>query len=573
MKRYVYAVFLLIFLYFLFFSIFRINDCDEGYILTASMRILNGELPYKDFFLHTPPLTYYAVAAVFKIFGQQLIAGRILTVIIGLLIALLLYLISRRIMSLAYALIPPLIFMSWGTGQVNIPSFAWFGLLFALGSVYAFIAFMDHEDSWSMMIAGIFSGLSFLSKQNLGLCTLAVFMIFLIINRARLKNLLLLTIFFIIPILAASYLFYIKGALAQFIKYVFFIGAESGIRRMQIFPYPGIQFPQVIMAAVYCAFFYLTIRRLRKKKTAFPFNILMGIFLLLVIFTVVFERTLPHFNRFLDYVKTGAIRGFFDFLVFSCIISIVLSVMAIRKKRREGCKTEMAVFFLSIFALLYIWAGLFISRDMLHHIYSLPPAFILAGYIFYRLGSRLSDKADRGIYSNYAIVFPVIFILVLGFVTNLNNEVFRDSEMPLYKLQSTVKLERAKFILTDAEYAKDITGLVNFLDAETAEKEKIFYTYFPDSEIFFLADRMPASFFHFIYSDTVRAGDEVRIINDIVRDRTRMIFLPAYQFVAIEKLPGPSGNGNVYDLERYIKANYALKKSFGRFIVLERSDG
>lgn len=239
MKKYVYAIFLLIFLYLLFFSIFRINDCDEGYILTASMRISRGEMPYKDFFLHTPPIAYYTVAAAFKIFGQQLIVGRILTAIIGLLIALALYLISGRLMPLAYALIPPLIFMFWGTGHVNIPSFAWFGLLFALVAVYFFIRFLETETAWFIFLAGIFASASFMSKQNLGLCALMVFLLFLVIDEAAhyyfklksrnfFKNIALLFLAFVLPVVIIAYLFYLKNILPEFLKYNFFVAAQSG---------------------------------------------------------------------------------------------------------------------------------------------------------------------------------------------------------------------------------------------------------------------------------------------------------------------------------------------------------
>ena len=582
MKRYVCAIFILIFTYLLFFSIFKIDNGDEGCIITASMRILNGELPYKDFFLHTPPITYYAIAAAFKIFGSYLIVARVLTAIIGILIALLLYLISRRIMPSAYALIAPLIFMVWGTSQVPNPDYAWFGLLFSLISIYAFAYFLEHENPWCIITAGIFSGISFLSKQNLGLCVFAVLILSLVTdkifrnhlkmaapNKAFIKNLLLLTVFFIIPILVTIYFFHLKGAAPYFLKYVFLVGGESGISRMQILPYPRIQFPQIIMAASYCIFFYFALRRLDKKNTIFPFNVLMLIFLSLVIFAVIFERTLPHFNRFLDYVKTGAIRGFLNFLVLSCVTSIVLSVIAIRKKRQETYGKEMAIIFISIFALLYIWAGLFISRDMLHHIYSIPPTFILAGYIFYRIRLFVSSRNIKPyrVYLNYAIVFPVVFILMLGFVINVNNEVFRDSpsEKPFYMMRSFVNLERARYILTDAAYAKDVEDLVNFIDAETTEREKIFYPYFTDDEIYFLANRMPASFHHWIHHYTVKAPDQDVIINDIIKNNARVIFLPKDRFDSRASLANSS------KLERYIYDHYAFKRSFGRFVVLERN--
>ena len=93
-------------------------------------------------------------------------------------------------------------------------------------------------------------------------------------------------------------------------------------------------------------------------------------------------------------------------------------------------------------------------------------------------------------------------------------------------MRSSIKLERAKYILTDAAFAKDVEDVVNFIDAETSKKEKIFYPCSSDDEIYFLADRMPASFHHWIHGYTVKQSDYTSIISDIIRNNTRLIFLP-----------------------------------------------
>jgi hypothetical protein len=297
-------------------------------------------------------------------------------------------------------------------------------------------------------------------------------------------------------------------------------------------------------------------------------------FLSCVIFAILLERALPYFNHLLDYIKTGAIRGFYNFIVFSCVISATLSIAALKKSRQETYGKEMSIIFLSVFGLLYIWAGLFISRDMLHHIYSIPPTFILAGYIFYRIGMLIHDRTGgfHRFYSKYAIVCPVAFFLILGFVTNVNDEVFRDnpSEKPLYTMHSFVKLERAKYILTYAEYAKDVEELVNLIDSETSKNEKIFYTSFNDNEIYFLADRMPASFHHWIHYYTVKTNDQAGIIRDIDANKTKLIFMPKWRYDDRAALSDPVNNSSTYEVERYIFNNYRLKKSIGRFVVLER---
>ena len=49
---------------------------DEGFVAALSMRIVNGELPYKDFFTLLIPGVFLLHAGLYEVFGPSLWIGR-----------------------------------------------------------------------------------------------------------------------------------------------------------------------------------------------------------------------------------------------------------------------------------------------------------------------------------------------------------------------------------------------------------------------------------------------------------------------------------------------------------------
>jgi hypothetical protein len=86
----------------------RINPFDEAIFLVGSDRIHSGDVPFRDFYALYPPGQYYVVAALLETFGRSVLTVRVYCVVVRALIALLLFLLSRRLMSLRLALV------SWG---------------------------------------------------------------------------------------------------------------------------------------------------------------------------------------------------------------------------------------------------------------------------------------------------------------------------------------------------------------------------------------------------------------------------------------------------------------------------
>lgn len=70
------------FIILLFFTPRLINLFDEGIILVNAMRMLDGQLPHRDFYSCYGPAQYLIVATLFKIFGANAVVARIYGILI-----------------------------------------------------------------------------------------------------------------------------------------------------------------------------------------------------------------------------------------------------------------------------------------------------------------------------------------------------------------------------------------------------------------------------------------------------------------------------------------------------------
>ena len=112
------------------------NLLDEGFVLHVAERVLQGQVPYRDFFTQLTPGAFLALAGVFAVTGPSVIAGRWVTVALGLLITLLLYRCARRLASRPTAALAALAFPVWGIGQGWFyPNYSWFALAASVGAL------------------------------------------------------------------------------------------------------------------------------------------------------------------------------------------------------------------------------------------------------------------------------------------------------------------------------------------------------------------------------------------------------------------------------------------------------
>ncbi len=90
---------------------------DEGIYLQGGVRILHGQVPYRDFFALTGPGSFWLEAAAMKIFGVSLAAGRAVMIFdIALITALVYWLVAQLVERRRMALAAAFVFFACETG-------------------------------------------------------------------------------------------------------------------------------------------------------------------------------------------------------------------------------------------------------------------------------------------------------------------------------------------------------------------------------------------------------------------------------------------------------------------------
>ena len=79
-------------------------NADEGIYLDGALRVMHGQAPYRDFFVHTGPGTYWIYAGVFRLLGPSLTHARIPVILEIAAIAVAVFFLAANLTSYAYGL-------------------------------------------------------------------------------------------------------------------------------------------------------------------------------------------------------------------------------------------------------------------------------------------------------------------------------------------------------------------------------------------------------------------------------------------------------------------------------------
>ena len=141
---------------------------DEGIVLQGAVRILRGELPYRDFFSFYTPGSFYLHASIFHLFGTSERVARSLLIVYAALFAVLTYMLSRRVnsrrASAVAALLLSLICLSARFQNLH----NWDSTAAALLSVYCAIWFLQTNRGVLAFLTGLFAGASLMIDQSKG---------------------------------------------------------------------------------------------------------------------------------------------------------------------------------------------------------------------------------------------------------------------------------------------------------------------------------------------------------------------------------------------------------------------
>jgi hypothetical protein len=160
------------------FSFFPLT---EGWFSAYAHLILDGKIPYRDFYMLLTPLYPMALSAVVGLFGESFFVLRVVGILIVISIAVLLYLILARRFSPSASMVASITAcIYYQSGVAHIPyDFTQVLTLFTLAATWMLVLAANEAPStenilWRrqivrrVLLAGFFTTLAFLTKQSNG---------------------------------------------------------------------------------------------------------------------------------------------------------------------------------------------------------------------------------------------------------------------------------------------------------------------------------------------------------------------------------------------------------------------
>ncbi len=145
----------------------RLDCYDEGVVLSHTRMLTWGYWPYRDFFTQYPPGLFFLLAALWKVFGTQIMVARHLSEVFRLGLALLAGVAGGQMVGRRFAALPAGVLLMFLARLTPSPA-AWYaGLMFALASVIALSHAAKTRERGPWIVAGAMLGLTLSFRHDL----------------------------------------------------------------------------------------------------------------------------------------------------------------------------------------------------------------------------------------------------------------------------------------------------------------------------------------------------------------------------------------------------------------------
>lgn len=503
-----------------------------GVSTVGAERVLNGEIPYRDFWTMYAPGQYYLLAIIFQVFGKHLLVEVIAASIIGALSALLCYQIvlklsDQRLLGISSAAIFVASTYNIRNRLGSYPP----AILLILLAHYSVIRFYQTQKSRYLLFSGMATGLSILFKHDIGIYSSIVILLGVFVEHRLASNTNTNTN---TPSLSIKFLFYISSTTFTVLPVLFTFSALAGrqmVEDLLIFPLTDFRFA---------------------RPEVYPNILPIGVFA---------RSPLELLENLTNYIK-------FAVPFFLLLLGFVGIGLAIGSRNHEH--VALGTMFATAFLLHYGAAHVQINT----HIVTMSIYGTFLGAIVY-------DLLLNQISSGYRRLFSVfILALVLGwFFSLLGKSVYREWQNRNMST-SMVEIEKVAGIKVPDEEAQNLTKLVNFVKSHVPPDQAIFVglhrhdvIVIGDVMVYYLIDRPIATKFHELHpaiADTEQVQKE--IISELRENEVSLIVLkhiftnaqldPVKQNLLVN-LPHIGAK----NLDSYILENFNKIRSFGPYEV------
>lgn len=396
------------------------NLLDEGSTAAQALRVLNGDLIYRDFFTVVTPGSYYTVAWLFQLFGEHLMVLRWAVLVTGMSIALATFVVARRICAWPFAAAAALMATVWGW-FLGTPNY--YSLEAALLSLIALACYVYGV---GIVAAGIATGLAAMVKQNIGAYTFVGLLIAIWASRVfdaegnwRER--------------ARTSARFIGGTAIPVVPTILWLlasGAGPYLYESWMF-YPLVRYPE---------------------RFALPFP---------NFFPFTFDDTFDTWTTLVVYLPA----------VVYPIVGVVIGILAVRfhrdgdvEARREG-RALLAVS--AVGALVLLQA--FPRADVTHILFGMQPTFILFAYLCF-----CAWRALRMTPGPRPVIAAVMLVLTLLPLAVFIRRGYQRTQAEYQNYFAAVRAPRASGIVTGALEAQRIDVVTDYITTHTTPEDFVF---------------------------------------------------------------------------------------------------
>lgn len=499
---------------------------DEGLVAYGAVRVLNADMPYRDFWTLYAPGVFYLLAFIFKIFGISIEVTRLFAITILSLTVCSIYLLIKKLSSRLFGLFAFLLSLLWLKSYMVFDRPGQFAILFFIFSSFSLIKFLNSGKYRWLVITGVLSGIAGLFRQDFGVYIfISLFLVILSrqLNRfqekKRKEKLILLF---------KSELYLCLGCFMVILPVFIYLAFNSAFKE---FVNDAVFFPAIIYPKV--------------RKLPFP-----------------------------EFKPDGLI---YYLPLFVFLLTCIRLLFYNWRNKIEDTPPWMGLFFLFSGLGFFNYTN---TRTCLTHLLpTMIPAIILFSLLFDDFIKTFFTKSLRT-YKNF--IWLIVCFILISFLTEPSLEISSKKIIPPPKTQEEgiLNINRARGFYDEPDFAYSLNSAIRYIQDKTAKNEKIFVGNLrhdkvinSDATFYFLSERDSATRYYELHPGLTNMPQiQQKIINDLIKANVRYIVLwSGSEKIQTSGEPNESSKSyGAFALDDFIREKYKTEKIFGHYTILKR---
>lgn len=496
------------------------NIFDEGISLACATRIMDGEIPYRDYWALYTPGEYYLLAGFMSVFGKTMFVERSADIVVRLILLLLSLDVLRRLPSTRWNKV--IVYsIALILGGIALFTYAIFpALVFSFSTLLLLSSTSASGFSTRAFVAGLFAGLSTLFRLDFGAYT-------------------------ILTILATTFVLFVfkKATLRHAVMYILAVSCGYLVG---------------ILPLVFLSFF-TGIQPLYEQLYKFPSGELLAIrHLSLPSLGPIFTETDP-----LDkIIKRWLVMG--SAFYGSICINLIGLGLSVRQMRLEVKPISVLHFGISVLGLFFIAQAV----NRCDHGHCIPQILCAIVGLAISLGYRIEEswhRKKRAIL--YFAVGLFVFWSLIPAVQRFESSV---KHFEIWKTHNPLPVSSGVYFDSPSsnavQYVRSVTKPNDYILVVNTRHDKILLT---NVIVYFLAERRCPIPYHDIHHGIITREDVQReVIDSLKRKNVQWLIMTNIKDSQEPNLTSVSSG--VHILDEYIRNEYAPDRTFDDYIVWKK---